>query len=109
MLFPVTATADPTGKILNGCSQLLYLPSASYGTAIPAACTFSTQYINYCTFDISVTGFTGGTQPSGIVFGLEPDRRGRGELPGHPAGRHGHVAVPVRHRDDQHRRGTRVH
>ena len=70
MIFPVTATADPTGKILNGASALLYLPSASYGTAIPAACTFSTQYITYCTYDVTVTGFTGGTQPSGIVFGL---------------------------------------
>ena len=67
MQFPVTAPADPTGKMTVGSSLLCYLPQAAYGTVVPAAGTFSTMYITNCTYDATVASFQGGSSPT-ITF-----------------------------------------
>lgn len=70
MTYPVAAPADPTGKIFTGCTLLMYLPSAAYGSATIPYYPFSTQYITNCSFDATVTAFTGGSSPT-ITFVFE--------------------------------------
>lgn len=64
MQYPVMAPADPTGKLAMGCTTLLTLPSAAYGTASTAnPSIFSTTYINSLAVDINITAVTGGVSP----------------------------------------------
>jgi hypothetical protein len=58
-----------TFQPFTSLSTLLYLPSAAYTSAIPAACTFDTTSIEGLAFDISFTSFSGGTNPT-ITFML---------------------------------------
>jgi hypothetical protein len=70
MTFPVVCPADPTGRAAMGAQVLCYLPSQAYGTAIPAAGTFSTAYITYAALDMTISSFTGGSVPT-VNFYLE--------------------------------------
>lgn len=65
MRYRAGALADPTGKLAAGCSTLLLLPSAAYGTASSLnPSVFSTQYINSMALDITVSAVSGGASPT---------------------------------------------
>lgn len=55
---------------LGGAVTLITLPSAAYTSAVPAACTVSTDGITYGALDITLTAFTGGSAPT-IQYYLE--------------------------------------
>jgi hypothetical protein len=58
----------------KGARSLCYLPSASYGTAIPASATFSTEFVSSMALDITSAGVSGGTASPTVAFLL--DRQG---------------------------------
>ncbi len=70
MAYPVVCPADPSGRPVTGAQVLCLLPSAAYGSAIPAAGTFSTAYITYAALDMTLSSFTGGSVPT-VTFFLE--------------------------------------